>query len=230
MSEVRKRILWLIFLLLLATVAWSWFSDGVVRQIADSQDSAGRVDQIKRYITSFGAAAPLVYVLLVIVEVVIAPIPGLMLYAPGGVLFGPIAGGALSLLGNVVGAAIACGLTRSIGNSWLSRFFAQSQLDQLQARLESRGAWVIFLLRLNPLTSSDIVSYAAGFTRIPLRSVVFATGCGLAPLCFAQAWLAENLLTFYPALLYPLALLMVVYVIVVIAVLYRIVVKARPAE
>lgn len=234
MSDVRKRILWLILMLLLAAVAWSWYSHGIVQQVIGSdihaESAAGRVDQIKQYIISFGAAAPLVYVLLVIVEVVIAPIPGLMLYAPGGVLFGPVAGGALSLLGNVVGAAIACGLTRSMGNSWLRRFLEQGQLEQLQTKLESRGAWLIFLLRLNPLTSSDIVSYAAGFTRIPLRSVVFATGCGLAPLCFAQAWLAESLLTSYPALLYPLALLMAVYVIVVVAVLYRILVKPRRAE
>lgn len=230
MSDVRKRILWLIFLLLLAAAAWSWFSDGVVRKIIGSEDTTVRFDQIKQYILSFGAAAPLVYVLLVIAEVVIAPIPGLMLYAPGGILFGPVAGGALSLLGNVAGAAIACGLTRSIGNSWLSRFFEPQQLEQLQTKLEARGAWLIFLLRLNPLTSSDIVSYAAGFTRIPLRSVVFATGCGLAPLCFAQAWLAESLLTSYPALLYPLVVLMAAYVIVVVVVLYRIVVKSGPAE
>ena len=47
------------------------------------------------------------------VEVVVAPIPGTMLYAPGGVIFGGFLGGLLSLAGNVIGAGIACRLMRA---------------------------------------------------------------------------------------------------------------------
>ena len=79
----------------------------------------------------------------------------------------------------------------------------------------------MFLLRLNPLTSSDIVSYAAGFTRTPIWKVMLATGCAMTPLCFAQAWLAESLLHAYPGLLYPLLAASVVYVAAIALVLRR---------
>ena len=82
---------------------------------------------------------------------------------------------------------------------------------------------MVFLLRLNPLTSSDIVSYAAGFTRMPVWKVMLATGCGMAPLCFAQAWLAENLITAFPGLIYPLALACLVYLVAVLVVVRKIV-------
>jgi uncharacterized membrane protein YdjX (TVP38/TMEM64 family) len=151
-----------------------------------------------------------------------------MLYAPGGLIFGPWLGGALALAGNVIGAGIACSLTRSLGVWRIGRFLCSERTDRIQSALECRGSWLVFLLRLNPLTSSDLVSYAAGFTRIPAWKVMFATGCGMAPLCFAQASLSHGLFRSFPALIYPLMAACVVYVIVVIAVLRRLLTSGPP--
>ncbi len=127
----------------------------------------------------------------------------------------------LALVGNVLGAGIACGITRTIGSTWLSRVFPEESLEKAQAELDHRGSWLVFLLRVNPLTSSDLVSYAAGFTRIPIWKVMFATMLGMAPLCFAQAWLAESLFVAYPWLLYPLLIAGAIYVIAIVAVIRR---------
>ena len=165
--------------------------------------------------------APVAYFVFVTIEVVVAPIPGLMLYAPGGMIFGATLGGLISLAGNVAGAGIACSVTRRLGSNWLSRLFAAESLESAQRSIEKGGGWLIFLLRVNPLTSSDLVSYAAGFTRIPIWKVMTATLFGMAPLCFAQAWLAENLLSAFPQLVYPLLAACAVYVVVVVVVLRR---------
>ena len=224
MNSVRKLLPLVILLVLSASLLWSWTSRGIVYELfGGTGTAADRVECLRQYFESFGSAGPLVYVLFVIVEVVIAPIPGLMLYAPGGIVFGPLYGGSLSLVGNIIGAGIACSVTRTLGNSWLSRFFAADKLERVQSGIESRGSLLIFLLRLNPLTSSDIVSYAAGFTRMPVWKVMLATGCGMAPLCFAQAWLAENLITAFPGLIYPLALACLVYLVAVLVVVRKIV-------
>ncbi len=148
-------------------------------------------------------------------------------YAPGGILFGPLLGGALALAGNVLGSGIACLATRSLGGHWLERFFSPEKLRQAHSSLEQQGPWLIFLLRINPLTSSDLVSYAAGLTRIPVWKVMLATGVGMAPLCFAQAWLAESLLTSFPVLIYPLAVGCGAYLIAVLLVVRQLV--KRPA-
>ena len=96
-------------------------------------------------------------------------------------MFGPALGGTLSLIGNILGAGIACAVTRSLGNNWLTRFFEPDKLERVQHEIETRCALLIFLLRLNTLTSSDVVSYAAGLTRIPIWKVMLVTGCGMAP-------------------------------------------------
>ncbi|MEO2014860.1 MAG: VTT domain-containing protein [Fuerstiella sp.] len=205
-----------------AAAAASWQNGGIVYDlIRQDLDSAEKLERLRQYFLAYGSFAPVVYVAFVIVEVVVAPIPGLMLYAPGGIIFGPVLGGALSLLGNVIGAGIACSITRMLGRTWLSRLFEERRLEQLQAKVESQGMWLIFLLRINPLTSSDVVSYAAGFTRIPIWKVTAATGCGMAPLCFAQAWLADGLLTAIPELVYPLVAACVLYLVFVIVALKK---------
>lgn len=189
--------------------------------VRSDQDAAWKVQRLQQFFEACGPLAPIAYVAFVTVEVVVAPIPGLMLYAPGGVVFGGFLGGLLSLTGNVLGAGIACGITRSIGSSWLTQLFPEESLEKAQKELDRRGSWLIFLLRVNPLTSSDLVSYAAGFTRIPVWKVMFATAFGMAPLCFAQAWLAESLFVAYPWLLYPMLMAGAIYILAIILVIRR---------
>ncbi len=224
----RSRVSWTVIMAWAALgsgvvgVWWSWWDGGIAFDLLRSDmDAPWKIARLRAFFLGWGPFAPLVYFLFVTVEVVVAPIPGLMLYAPGGVVFGAILGGALSLAGNVVGAGIACTLARSVAPVWLDRWFAQEKMSAVRASLEDYGGWVLFLLRLNPLTSSDIVSYAAGFTRIPVWKVMLATCLGMAPLCFVQAWCAENLLVAFPKLLYPLLGACLIYAVVVVIVMRR---------
>ena len=221
--NLRTQILLLtVAVIVVGMAAQSWQAGGIVFDLVrNDQTAAWKVDQLQKFFEDCGPLAPAVYVAFVTIEVVVAPIPGLMLYAPGGVVFGGFLGGLLSLIGNVLGAGIACGITRTIGSSWLTRVFPEASLEKAQTELDRRGSWLIFLLRVNPLTSSDLVSYAAGFTRIPIWKVMFATMLGMAPLCFAQAWLAESLFVAYPWLLYPLLAAGIVYVIAVLAIVRK---------
>ena len=107
---------------------------------------------------AFGPLAPVVYVAAVTVEVVVAPFPGLVLYAPGGIIFGGFLGGLLALVGNVLGAGIAFWIARALGGRVAARFVGQGDIAALERRLAENGGWVVFLLRVNPLTSSDLVS------------------------------------------------------------------------
>ncbi len=223
MNPLLLRLLpWLLVTLLLAVAGGSWLSGGIVNELLRSDlDSAERVARLRQFFDQAGIWAPLLYVVFVVVEVIIAPIPGIMLYAPGGLIFGPWLGGSLALIGNVIGAGISCGLARSLGTSWLDRISSGTAMSRLQTALEKDGSRLIVMLRLNPLTSTDLLSYAAGFTRIPIHRVMLATGIGMAPLCFLQSWLSDSLFNKWPWLLWSLLGLGVVYLIVVVVVITR---------
>jgi len=185
-----------VVLLLIALVAWgvwSFEAGGLVRILAVGPgDGSTRVDAIREYVLAWGALAPLVYVTAVTVEVLVAPFPGALLYAPGGAIFGGFIGGTLALIGNVLGAAIAAVLARALGEKWVARHVSSPKFARVRERLARNGGWVVFVLRINPLTSADFVSYAAGAAGVPARSVAIGTLFGMAPQCYLQAYLAER--------------------------------------
>jgi len=207
-----------------AAVVWSFTREGLFDVLLSGElTSDEKLSRVKEFFESFGYAAPAVYVVVVMVEVVVAPIPGTMLYAPGGIVFGGFWGGLLALAGNVAGAAVSCQLIRIFGGSISERLVQRKSLRELETRIARHGLSVIFLLRVNPLTSSDLVSYAAGLTPMPMWKLCAGTTLGMAPLCWVQAYTADRLLSAFPQLLYPLVALCGVYVAVVVIVMWRMV-------
>ena len=218
---------WLALGFIGCAITWSWCDEGIVYELLRGDlDSAEKVARLQGFFESFGVIAPLVYMLFVVVEVVVAPIPGIMLYAPGGLIFGPVLGGALSLIGNTLGAGLAATMARRLGAQRLQRWQnvetpAKETQSPLHEAVRTRGARWIFWLRLNPLTSSDVVSYAAGLAGIPARHVMAATACGMTPLCFAQSALSDDIFRRFPTLLYPLLAVCFVYLITALFLLRR---------
>jgi len=187
-----------VLLVLIASTAWSYATDGLIYRLFSPADGTTRLETLRAFVLAWGALAPLVYVAIVIVEVVVAPFPGALLYAPGGALFGGLVGGTLALIGNTAGAAIAAWIGAAFGEGWLATRLEGSRLDTLRRRLETRGGWVVFLLRLNPLTSSDMVSYAAGVAGVRPLPVALGTLAGMAPQCYLQAYLAATIFEVLP--------------------------------
>jgi uncharacterized membrane protein YdjX (TVP38/TMEM64 family) len=226
-----RRILAIAFLLLLCAFSvWSYQNDGIMSLMFEPNiEPVDRLTRIQDYFASWGLAAPLGYMLLVAIETILAPIPGAVLYMPGGALFGWFFGGTLSLTGNIIGSGIACQIMRALGRSRLERFLEDGSIKKYQTILEKRGIWIIFVLRVNPFTSSDFVSYAAGLTRLPVWKVMFGTFLGMTPLCYLQSYFAEELLTTFPRLVYPLILIGVAYGVYVAILVRRLARRSQPS-
>jgi len=210
-----KLVAWAVLLGLVAWVAISFAEGGIVSIVLRPDlPAAEKLEALQQFFADLGPAAPLAYVAIVTVEVVVAPIPGTILYAPAGVIFGGFWGGVLSLIGNIAGAALSFALMRALGRAAFERLVEREHLARFEQRLADNGVLVVFLLRVNPLTSSDIVSYAAGATSMRMWKLVLGTTLGMAPLCFLQSYLAENLLIAFPRLIYPLLVAGLLYAVV----------------
>ena len=221
----RKVTALLAFAVVLAIAVWSYMSGGTVRVLMDAAgglgDSGQALDALRAALDRWGRLAPVVYVAAVVLEVLVAPIPGTLLYAPAGALFGGLMGGTLSLVGNTLGAAIACGVGSALGEDALARRVEGTKAAQYRDAIRARGLWVVLLLRVNPLTSSDIVSYMAGAVGVPVWRVALGTFIGMAPLCYAQAYLAEQIFEILPGTVYVLVAAGLIYVAALVVWLTR---------
>lgn len=183
---------------LVAGTAWSYASNGLIAQLFNPADGTTRLESLRAFVLSWGALAPAVYIGIVVIEVLVAPFPGALLYAPGGAIFGGFVGGTLALIGNTIGAGIAAWIANRLGESWLARTMDHPRLAALRQRLDRRGGWVVFLLRLNPFTSSDLVSYAAGLAGVRPVHAALGTLFGMAPQCYLQAYFAATIFEVLP--------------------------------
>lgn len=211
--QFRARVLALgLLVVMLGIVLLSYTKGGVVHILLRWDiNNEQKTSLVQQYFLSWGYLAPLAYLGAVIIEVIIAPIPGMMLYAPGGMIFGGFVGGSMTLLGNVLGAGICHRITRILGKSFVESHLAGGSLGKYEPLLEKQGIWIIFFLRLIPFTSSDFVSYAAGLTSIPTWKVMLGTFLGMLPLCYLQAYLAEEIFKAFPSLILPVFIVCIIY-------------------
>lgn len=210
-----------LFGLLAGWAVWSYIHAGVVYAfVTAATDNERSLEVIRAAVESAGVFAPAVYVAAVVLEVLIAPLPGTLLYAPGGAIFGGFLGGSLSLAGNVIGASGAAWLASRFGPRILGHS-ERPRLESIAARVRRRGIVVVALLRVNPLTSSDLVSYAAGLVGVRVWRVALGTFLGMAPLCYAQAYASEWILRAVPGSGLLVVTFGVVYLVVIIWLLAR---------
>lgn len=124
-------------------------------------------ESFKEYILSFGALGYLVLLLLQILQVFIALIPGELLESAAGYAFGPIIGTAICYIGVAIGSAIIFFLTRKFGIKMVELFVSTDKINKLKfLQSERKRNSIIFILFFIPGTPKDLITYFVGLTDI----------------------------------------------------------------
>lgn len=146
-------------------------------------------ERLQGLLRNAGALAPLLFVGLLVVQAVVAPLPAPALAIAGGYGFGVVEGFFLTWLGSLIGGVISFGISRRFGRGFVA---ASPRAVRLDSFVEEYGAVLIFVLRLIPLVSFDAISYAAGLSSIRFGAFLLATTLGMAPGTFAFVFLGGS--------------------------------------
>jgi uncharacterized membrane protein YdjX (TVP38/TMEM64 family) len=146
-------------------------------------------ERLQRVLEGAGALAPLLFVALLVVQAVVAPLPAPALAIVGGYGFGVLEGFFLTWLGSLIGGVISFALSRRFGRGFVAGSARAARLDRF---MEEHGAILIFVLRLIPLVSFDAISYAAGLSSIRFRAFLLATALGMMPGTFAFVYVGGS--------------------------------------
>jgi uncharacterized membrane protein YdjX (TVP38/TMEM64 family) len=133
-----------------------------------------------------GIWGPVLIVTLMTVAVVASPIPSAPIALAAGAAYGHLWGTVQVVIGAELGALIAFGLARILGHDVLRRVFG----DRVDAGfLGSQPALTltVFASRLMPFLSFDMISYAAGLSRLHAWRFALATLAGIVPASFLLA-------------------------------------------
>ncbi len=185
MGRIRGRTLAVLGFLALAVTALLIWHRPLLSLFADRTT-------VQEFVTRFGYWAPLATILLHVAQVLLAPIPGQVIDAVNGYLFGAVWGTVYSLVGVIIGSSLAMALARRFGRPWAERLIKRETLERLDGYSQQKGALFFFLVFLFPFLPDDVACFLAGLTLLPLLELVVLAAIGRLPGIVAANFVGAN--------------------------------------
>ena len=172
MTEKQKKFIAgmgiALFLLLSGLVFW-FAGKPLVRFVSEPE-------QFRLWVEERGWWGRAAFVGMVLLQVIVAVIPGEPLEIAAGYAFGFWEGTLLCLVGMTIGGALVFGFVRWFGVRALEVFFSKEKIENIKFLQNNRRVYLIVILAfLLPGTPKDVLSYAAGLTKIRFKHWLWIT-------------------------------------------------------
>lgn len=151
-------------------------------------------EQVADQLRKAGPFGPILFMALMVTAVVISPLPDLPLVIAGGAAFGTTMGTAYSVIGAEIGAIVSFLIGRTLGQEILTKLL-RANVVFCERCSDRHLAIFVFLSRLIPLFSFDLISYGAGLTNMSLRTFALVTFAGMIPPTFALTYAGSTVIS-----------------------------------
>ncbi|MCV7152546.1 TVP38/TMEM64 family protein [Mycolicibacterium pyrenivorans] len=159
------------------------------------------VEYVRGLVASTGALAPLTYVV-VSSALGAVLVPGPLLAAGSGFLFGPLVGTFVTL-GATVGTAIVTSLAgRRAGKESARALLGPQRSERIDGLIARGGLWAVVGQRFVPGISDALASYAFGAFGVPLWQMAAGAFIGSVPRAFVYTALGASIGEFSAPLAY----------------------------
>ncbi len=136
---------------------------------------------LKETLRRWGILAPVIFIALQALQVIVAPIPGEVTGILGGYLFGEWLGLVYSTIGLTVGSVVAFGVGRWLGSHYVRRLVSQETWEKMGFIVEAEGSILCFVIFLVPGFPKDMVCYLFGMSPMPLWVFTLTSTLGRLP-------------------------------------------------
>jgi uncharacterized membrane protein YdjX (TVP38/TMEM64 family) len=136
---------------------------------------------LKETVRAWGWMAPIVFMAIQALQVIISPIPGEITGPVGGALFGVWWGAIYSTIGLTVGTLFCFWVGRRWGEPLVRPWLSEHNWNRMSFILEAEGAIICFVLYLIPGFPKDIVSYLFGLSPMPFWVFAVVSTVGRLP-------------------------------------------------
>lgn len=136
-------------------------------------------DDFERWMRDLGAWGPVVYIAFLAISMVIAPIPTTPAPIAAAAAWGAVEGAAYTLIAGAIGTSLCFFIARRWGRRVYEHFLPAKMVNEIDRVADRLAVRALIIVRLFPVLGPDMVSYAAGLTKIRYRlyiliSVVFS--------------------------------------------------------
>ena len=149
------------------------------------------VDEAIQFIQSLGVWGAFGSIGLMVLHSFI-PFPSGIITISNGMIFGKFWGVVISWTGAMLGAYVAFGLSRLFGRPFVKAMLREKQWDKLNRWSSRTAALDLFLSRLLPVISFNLINYTAGMTPVSLWTFMWTTGLGILPVTVFMVVLGDQ--------------------------------------
>jgi uncharacterized membrane protein YdjX (TVP38/TMEM64 family) len=150
-------------------------------------------DQLKTFILGAGLWAPLIFIGLQVLQVILAFIPGELTQLAGGWLFGTVLGTLYSLLGITLGSVFNFFVARVLGTQFVAFVAGKKNLERFESYVNTPRVFeILFILYLIPGMIKDVLAYVAGLSRIKLWGFLLISTVGRLPSLAVSSYLGQS--------------------------------------
>lgn len=142
-------------------------------------------------LNSFG---PFLIIVLMTSAIIMSPLPSAPIAIASGYVYGHTWGTVYILIGAELGAIIAFSISKLLGYESIQKRFGH-KIDSTWINSPKHLMWVVFISRMIPFISFDIVSYASGLTKISYIQFAVATLAGIIPVSFLLAHFGSTMVS-----------------------------------
>lgn len=176
--------------ILLTVWAFYW---GFQSQIFTSETA------LRNFLGGLGAAAPVGFILIQIVQTVIPIIPGALTVPMGTMVFGMSYGFILNYTGIIIGSIINFLLARKFGRSFVELIIGEKQYDRYSNWLEENKRFekIFTLAMFFPFSPDDIICYIAGLSKMTFKKYTTILVLGKPLSIFVYSYGVAKLLEFF---------------------------------
>jgi len=138
-------------------------------------------DAVVAYLENFGFLGPLLLLVILFLQVLVAAIPGHVFMVAGAYIYGFFPGLLLAFTGTVLSSQVAFYLARWAGRPLVTRLAPVKVLDKWDGAAEKQGAIFFMFTFMIPIFPSDVMNFVAGLSAISPRKFFLANSIGRLP-------------------------------------------------
>lgn len=157
-----------VFLVLLISVALYFASKQVPQE------------SVQLFIQSYGPLAPVIYIILHQLTIVLAPLNGFPFLIAGFFLFGPQVA-FYSFVSSIIGYSINFWIAKKWGRPVVKKLAGEDSLTKIDKFAKEYGLGTLFILRMFLIGLGDYVSYAYGLTPVRYSTYIAVSAAGMIP-------------------------------------------------
>lgn len=160
----------------IVAVAWEFmnqFSGGTTTE---------QIQAFSDYLDQFGSFSWIIMIVIEMVQIVIAVVPGGITETAAGFLFGPVGGTLLSLVAIFLAYSLVFVLVKRFGLKLVALFIDPKKIDEIKfINNETKLRRTVFILYLIPALPKDTFTYFFSLTRIRWREFITLSLIGRLP-------------------------------------------------